>query len=518
MNADRLHTTGHLYDAVIIGAGPSGLTTATAMARSGASVLIVDKHPGLSRFPKATGLRPRTMEILRGWGLESTVLDASQAAQLTMRVTPMLTVPGTELPLGLPSETDLEPVTPCRIAVCPQDRLEAILLDHLLDWGGEVSFSTSFHGLVADDEGVRVFLETPRGNTVVRARHVVAADGAQSAVRDHLGIPCTELGSEGDHLGVLFTADLSAVVPVRPHVLTMTVTPGLEGMFVATGETGRWIYDFEWHPENGESLDAWTPELVTDRIRAAAGVPDLEVAILGLFPWDFGAAVADRQRQGRVFLVGDAAHRTTPRGATGMNTGIADGYNLGWKLAWVARGWADERLLDSYEEERAGVGRANAQASLVTSVGAPAADVLALEFGDVLESSVVAGTGPLVGHRAPHAWIGQGRSTIDLFDGRLTVLTGRDGHRWREECAEMAITGLPIVAYSLGHEIEDLDGQVAALFGLGPEGCVLVRPDGYVAWAGEGTDVAVDVLRRSVAASVGRVSNWAPGRDARMPV
>jgi putative polyketide hydroxylase len=504
MTVSNPHTPEHVYDAVVIGAGPSGLATATAMARSGASVLIVDKHPGLSRFPKATGLRPRTMEILRGWGLESAILDVSQAAQLTMRVTPMLTVPGTELSMGLPSEADLEPVTPCRIAVCPQDRLEAILLDHLLARGGEVRFGTCFHSLGEDDDGVRVCLQTPDGVSVVRARYVVAADGAHSAVRDHLGIPWAELGSEGDHLGVLFTADLSSVVPVRPHVLTMTVAPGLEGMFVATGESNRWIYDFEWHPENGQSRDAWTPELVTDRIRAAAGVPDLDVSLIGVFPWDFGAAVAGRQRQGRVFLVGDAAHRTTPRGATGMNTGIADGYNLGWKLAWVARGWADERLLASFEEERAGVGRANAQASLVTSVGAPPADALALDFGDVLESSVVAGTGPLVGHRAPHVWIGPGRSTIDLFDGRLTVLTGREGPHWREECSGMAITGLPILAYSLGQELADVEDQVAARYAIGPRGCVLVRPDGYVAWASDGTDLAVNGLRRAVAASLGR--------------
>ena len=82
------------------------------------------------------------------------------------------------------------------------------------------------------------------------------------------------------------------------------------------------------------------PRRCVEVIRTAAGLPDLEVELIGVFPWSFGAAVAETVRVGEVFLVGDAAHRTTPRGATGMNTGIADGHNLGWKLAWVARGWA----------------------------------------------------------------------------------------------------------------------------------------------------------------------------------
>jgi 2-polyprenyl-6-methoxyphenol hydroxylase-like FAD-dependent oxidoreductase len=91
--------------------------------------------------------------------------------------------------------------------------------------------------------------------------------------------------------------------------------------------------------------------------------------IQATFRWDFSAAVATRYQYGRAFLVGDAAHGTTPRGATGMNTGIADGHNLGWKLAWVSRGWADETLLDSYQDERGPVGRRNASRSMESRIG-----------------------------------------------------------------------------------------------------------------------------------------------------
>ena len=114
-------------------------------------------------------------------------------------------------------------------------------------------------------------------------------------------------------------------------------------------------------------------------------------------PWDFGAGVASGYRRGRVFLVGDAAHRTTPRGATG----IADGHNLGWKLARVSKGQAKDALLDSYEAEREPVGRANATASLQTMIDRPPQDGLAQDFGVEYTSAAIVGGTPLAGHRAP---------------------------------------------------------------------------------------------------------------------
>ena len=100
------HSPSSSYDVLVVGAGPSGLTTAIAMARSGVRTLLIEKHPGLSVFPKATGLRPRTMEILRSWGLEQTVLSQSQPTRLSMAIKPMLSVPGSEVSLGLPEPED----------------------------------------------------------------------------------------------------------------------------------------------------------------------------------------------------------------------------------------------------------------------------------------------------------------------------------------------------------------------------------------------------------------------------
>ncbi len=495
------------YDVIVIGAGPSGLTTATALARSGVRVLVIEKHRGLSIFPKATGIRPRSMEILRTWGLEAEIRRRSQPNRLGMAISPTLAGPRQVVDLGLPGDEVVSAATATRLAVCGQDQLEQVLHDHLSARGGTVRFRTEMVSFSQTDDAVRVTLR-PRdgqGSYQVTGQYLVGADGGRSQVRTGVGIEFEPLGSEGNHLSVLFDADLSAVLPDPPYVLNAVVAPGVEGLFAATGQPTRWFYDMEWHPEAGEQLEDWAAERIIARLRAASGLPELNPKIIGVFPWDFGAGIAHGYRRGRVFLVGDAAHRTTPRGATGMNTGIADGHNLGWKLTWVIKGWATDALLDSYEAERGPVGRANASASLQTMVGRPPGDGLAHDFGVEYVSAVIVGGAPLAGHRAPHAWTElrdpralslstapghpSGRparvrrvSTVDLFDGRFTLITGPDGQPWRAAAAELAEAGVPISVLSLGAELGDPYGELVSRYRLLDRGCVLVRPDGYVTW------------------------------------
>jgi len=493
-------------DVLVVGAGPAGLTTASALARAGIRVLVVEKHSGTSIFPKATGIRLRTLEILRSWGLEQQVREGAQRVRLGVAVSSTLADPRQqEIPFGVPAPDALQSFSPSTVAICPQDHLEPVLLEHLLSQGGEIRFRTELVALDMAAGGVTACLRPRprRGDAAtndatygVRARFVVGADGGNSRVREELGIGVEQLGFEGEHLAILFRADLASVIAGDASALHFVTAPAAEGMFVPSGVDGRWVYDREWHPEHGESLTDWTPERCRETIRAGAGVSDLTLEILRVFPWSFGAAVATAHRVGNGFLVGDAAHRTTPRGALGMNTAIAAGHNLGWKLAWVLRGWAGEPLLDSYEAERRPVGLRNALRSLDTDDDADR-DPLADDFGVVYSSRVILpdrtpahNPNRVVhdarpGSRAPHAWVeldGHRISTLDLFDGHLTVLTGPDGRNWRPEVDALRRAGLPIAVLAFGRDLPDPDGSLADLYGIENSGAVLVRPDGHTAW------------------------------------
>ncbi|MGH3788954.1 MAG: FAD-dependent monooxygenase [Pseudonocardiaceae bacterium] len=197
-----------------------------------------------------------------------------------------------------------------------------------------------------------------------------------------------------------------------------------------TSTDDRWIYGRKLHPDRGESITDWTPRRCIELIRAGTGLPDLQPEILAIMPFVMGGHVATAFRAGRTFLVGDAAHRATPVGGIGMNTAIHAAHNLGWKLAWVLRGWAGEALLDSCEAERRPIGTENVQRSLRRDP-APAGAGLAWDLGVRYSSAVIeAGSGTGTGERAPHAWVRRRVSTLDLFGllqlGLLsgTIVTG----------------------------------------------------------------------------------------------
>jgi len=475
------------YDVLVVGAGPSGLTTALSAARSGTRVLVVERHAGTSIFPKATGIRPRSLEILRSWGLEDAVLAGAQDVRVAASISARLVDPQlAEYSLGAAEPEVLRRVSPVQFAVSPQAHLEPLLVERVRSYGSTVEFGTELLGLVesADGSGAVVArLRTADTTYDVRARFVVGADGVASTVRALAEIQVDHLGAEGEHLATLFRADLAGRLQGAAYALHMITAPGVEGVFVASGSDSRWVYDREWHPGEEEPGH----EAVVAQLRAATGVVDLDPEVLGLFHWSFEAAVATSIRRGSVFLVGDAAHQTTPRGARGMNTGIADGHNLGWKLAWVARGWAGEELLESYPAERHPVGVRNARASLVPTDQAAEAD-LAEDFGVVYRSSVITADqdvrtadglpAAVPGARAPHAWVThQGRrvSTIDLYDDRLTLLAPDEG--WRTAAEASAV---PVRLLTVGTDLLDDHGQLTSGYRL-DDAAVLVRPDGHVA-------------------------------------
>ena len=174
-------------------------------------------------------------------------------------------------------------------------------------------------------------------------------------------------------------------------------------------------------------------------------------------PVAFGIGLAERFREGDVFLIGDAAHRVTPRGGTGLNTAIRDGFDIGWKLAWVLRGWAGERLLESYERERRPVAEFNTERS-------SRAD------GSILDTAV--GLNADIGGRIAHVWVprdGRLVSTLDLLGDGLTLFVGPD--------ADGLMPGAE--ACSPPVTMVRLDAIAARGLGLTTEGTLLARPDGF---------------------------------------
>jgi 2-polyprenyl-6-methoxyphenol hydroxylase-like FAD-dependent oxidoreductase len=473
------------YDVLVAGAGPGGLATALSAARHGARVLVVDRRPGTSGLPRATGINVRTVEILRTWGIARAVRahripvgpDTASAATL---VAPPHSIGRAG---GYASLREILDVSPTLPLACPQDRLEPVLVDAVRRAGGEIRFATPLVDLHVRPDGVRAELGS---GTRVHARFVVGADGTRSTVRAALGIGTVHLGTWAHAVQVLFRP--RAALPEPHRVLTFVDEPHPAAL-CPMGE-GRWTYVGLRFDGTRPAVPAdWTPTL-----RTATGLPELNPEVLDVQPVTLAAEVATAYRAGPGFLVGDAAHRTTPVGGIGLNTAIHDGHELGWKLAWVARGLAGEALLASHDAERGPAGLAAAARSLDTQ-GRPT-DGLAISLGHTHRSAVIAGSDPAPdlrldlaarpGERAPHAWVrlaGRHRSTLDLFDGILTLLTGADGRPWARAAAT-AVAGVPLQVLVAGLDVHG--PALASRYVLGRGSAVLVRPDGRVAWRHDG--------------------------------
>jgi 2-polyprenyl-6-methoxyphenol hydroxylase-like FAD-dependent oxidoreductase len=430
-------------DVLVVGAGPAGLTTAIAAARNGADVLLVERRRGLSPHPRATGVSTRSMEIFHSWGLDAEIRAGALDAEPCMAITPSLHAPARQvLPLGYPTAVEAGTVSPVAPLCCPQDHIEPVLLAHLRRLGGRVRFAAELTDLTIGD-GVRA---TFADGDPVTARFVVGADGAHSAVRHALGIGVEQLGSVGEFLNVQFRAELGA----PRYVLFMIEGSDAREVLLPAGR-GRWMYARQVRPDQ----DPPSRRELVAALRRVTGVPDLDPTITAVQPFAMTGHVATAFRAGPAFLVGDAAHRPTPMGGTGMNTAIHAGHNLGWKLAWVARGRAGDELLDTYAAERRPIGVDNVLRSL--GRGNPGTGSIVHDLGVTYGGAEPASAAELshvrVGGRAPYQ-----RGTT--YDGGFTLLAGHP--RWRGVTSDVSL-----------NVVDD----ASVLSG----GAALVRPDGHVA-------------------------------------
>jgi 2-polyprenyl-6-methoxyphenol hydroxylase-like FAD-dependent oxidoreductase len=504
---------------LIVGGGPVGLTASLLLSRLGIRSLLVERHAGTARVPKARGINARTMEMYRQLGLEADIRAAGLSAQSTGLIVWTESLAGREIERRVPGRALAKnlAMTPTTNCLCAQDDLEPVLRRHAeAETLGDVRFSTELTALRSDASGVTATI-TDRASgaiTEVRALWLIAADGAQSPTRRQTGIRM--LGEEKvyDSVNILFRADLSPWVKDRPAALYFVEQPSLRGTFLTINARDRWGFLIHSLSHYGFGPADFTPELCVSLVRQAAGLPDLPVEVLGTSVWEASATVAERYRHGRVLLAGDAAHEMPPTGGFGMNTGVQDALNLCWKLAAVLRGEAGERLLDSYDAERRPLAELTTRTSLANalSMGRTARQSSAvlprreflneqgLIFGMTYESDAVVPDGTSLvqpedpvteylpnarpGARAPHVWLQHGVervSTIDLFGERFVLLAGRDGAAWAEAALSVA-NGFRVTAHVIGQGFAETEADWHDAYGVDPDGAVLVRPDGYVAW------------------------------------
>ncbi|HET9344845.1 MAG TPA: FAD-dependent monooxygenase [Candidatus Limnocylindrales bacterium] len=496
---------------LIVGAGPAGLVTGIGLARNGVRSMLIERHPSTSIFPRATGVSTRSMEIFRGWGIEDAVRRGGWRVIPRMATASRFDDPAPiEGPLGFPDEDASAAVSPTTAAVSPQDHLEPVLLDHYRAVGGQASFSTELASFEQDAEGVRTTVrDLATGETrVIRSAYLVGADGHRSRVRSTLGIEMEGPDDLGQYVSILFRADLSGVLGERRYGLYTLAGDGPPRVLIPSGADDRYVFGVPLPPAvDGATIAAmFSPDRCVATIREVTGRPDLDVEVLATSAFAFSAQVATRWRDGRAFLVGDAAHRMTPRGGRGMNTAIADAFDLSWKLAWVVRGLADPALLETFEAERGPIGRRNVAMSM-SPAGGGSDDGLAEDLGWVVGSGeTVFPPDGRPGTRAPHAWLevgGRKLSTLDLFGRGLVLLANGEVDVWRQ--AAEACAGIPLVVRPVGGRVVDAGGTFATAFGLENGGAALVRPDGVVAWrtASLPADAAAE-LRAACDAALGR--------------
>ncbi|MEV0152097.1 MULTISPECIES: FAD-dependent monooxygenase [unclassified Nonomuraea] len=325
---------------LIVGGGPTGLTLAVELARRGIGHRIVERAPEPSLGSKGKGLQPRTQEIFDDLGVIDRVLaSATLYPPLRARVG---RVPVYQGRMHKPAAaTDAVPYP--MVVMHPQWRTEQVLRDRLAELGGKVEYGAELTGFDQDAGGVTATLRT--GDTV-RADYLVAADGGRSFVRKALGVGFAGETREEERMAL---GDVRVEGLDRDHI-HVWVRPG-RGMVALYPMAGTDTFQLLAPLKPGVTPDLTLPgfqRIVAER-SMLRGVRVTEVLWSSLYRVNI--RLADRYRDGRVFLAGDAVHVHSPAGGQGLNTGVQDAYNLGWKLARVLGG-APRSLLDTYEEER----------------------------------------------------------------------------------------------------------------------------------------------------------------------
>ncbi len=517
-------TRGTVEDVPVLfsGGGLVGLSTAMFLAQHGISSVAVERLRGGSPVPRAAFFHMRTLEMFRSAGIEDRVREqSSKEFEPEGAIVLMDTLAGKVLAGLIPSLNEgVEALSPCRRLFVTQPGLEPILRARAEQAGASVIEGHEVVGIEQDADGVTATIrDVASGDEQrIRAKYLVGADGAHSKVRDLLGIEFDGRGVFSNAITIYFHAPLAQHVVGKALSVIYVKNAELSGFFRMDkdGNSGFLVVNTVGdtsRPEAASPANDVRPERLIELVQLGAGVPDLPVTIDGFARWRATSDVARRYQEGRVFLAGDAAHLMPPNGGFGGNTGIHDGHNLAWKLALVLKGIAGPRLLTTYETERRPVGKFTVEQAYTryvtrsaTYLGAkdfqPLANDFNIELGYIYRSPAIIAEDDIErgsedpresqgrpGSRAPHLWIekdgpsttlgaGQRISTLDLFGRGFVLLTTRGGAAWVDasRAAARQIPGLDFDAHVIPSP------EFATAYGLGDNGAVIVRPDGFVAW------------------------------------
>ncbi|MDT0378166.1 FAD-dependent monooxygenase [Streptomyces sp. DSM 42041] len=543
---------------LVVGGSLTGLSAAVLLAWHGVPCLLVERRDGVLPHPRLRGLLPRAVEVFRQVGLENAIRAAcpdgagsgdlvSVRARTLTDVHEPLVERGDEEADEDRGDAGPETASPCRFAPLGQDELEALLLDRARELGADVAFGTELLHLDQDDRQVTATVRGPAAEVAeVRARYVVAADGASSGLRRRLGVRCSGPGTLFHMATLHVQADLRPALRGRPLGMAYLDRPAPGTTLGPLDGSGtRWFFATSCRTAPGGRPHRPTPQECAGWLRTATGLPDLDVRLLPQTPgsdglpstFPIGARVADAFRVRRVLLAGDAAHQMPPTGGLGGQTAVEDVHNLAWKLALVLRGSADPSLLDTYGTERRPVARRAVEQSVARArsrwrlpmpdsalTTTRQEDFYALVLGNQYRSPAVRcapdDAAPLLqpsrltgapGSRAPHIAVaqdgGEPLSTLDLYGRDFVLLAGPDGDSWQDAASSAGrALGVAVDTYHL-------DEELAAPHGLPAGGALLVRPDGYVAWRSAGHRSAADAharLRQALGALLGLAPAPAP--------
>ena len=509
---------------LIVGGSLVGLTTAMLLGHHGVPSLSVERHTGTAIHPRAGHFQLRTMELLRQLGLEQRVRAKSlETYSATGGIIAVESLAGRELATYVKELNEgVEGFSPTVRVFINQDALEPLLRERALELGATVRNRTEAVAVDQDADGVTTTLrDLDSGDEhQVRARYVVAADGNRSPMRGRLGIAMRGYGTLSRSITIYFRADCADLLRDRNQGVLYVHNRKLRGFFRLdrTGGTGFLVINTVGEDVTQDSAvdvqAGLTQERAMQFLRTAIGT-DLTMEIVDIDPWQAEANCAERLQAGRVFLAGDAAHVVPPNGGFGGKAGVQDALNLAWKLAAVVKGDAGPALLDTYEAERLPLCELTVRQAYTryatrvvpergTDDAEPPVPDINLEIGLVMRSpAVLAEDGddgvlhlppPALdgrpGTRAPHVWLGEDRSTLDLFGSGFVVL--RPAAPGVDDWAPPGATSHVVDA-----------APFADAYGLAAGGATLVRPDGVVAWRARSA-AGRDDIERALATALAR--------------